>query len=200
MKLLHIIFFLLSKKSGQLKAFWRAEISSNGRINPFRLHIAHKCRDRHFLLWWRLANQMTLVGSKRQRKTAKKIGWALQMKYASDIGLTASIGIKPTFMHLTGVVISGRAVIGDHAVIHQNVTIGVKDGLSKAVANIGHHAVIGAGVCILGGVKIGHHVNIGAMSLVLTDIPDNSTYVCKVLPIVLQNRNSPTLSCAMPDT
>lgn len=181
MKILHIFAFLLSNKSDVLKQFWRDEITPKGKLTPHRLFIAHRCRTRHFLLWWRLASQMFLKGNKQQKRVAKKISWALQRKYASEIGLAATIGTRPTFVHLTGVVISDRAKIGNNAVIHQNITIGEKDD-DRCVATIGDNVSIGAGVCIIGGVNIGDNVKIGAMALVISDVPKDSTYTCRITP------------------
>ncbi len=183
--MLHIIMFLLSKKSTDLKKFWREEITAKNKLSLFRLWLAHKDRNRHFLLWWRLASQMYLHGNKQQRRVAKKINWSLQCRYASDVALKATIGLNPKFVHLTGVVISGKSIIGDNAVIYQNVTIGLRKEDDPAAATIGNNVNIGAGVCILGKVNIGHNVNIGAMSLVFSDIPDDVTYICKTEPVIM---------------
>lgn len=178
MRIIHILLFLLSKSSSELKNIWRSEITSHGKLTPFRLYIANRCRTRHFLMWWRLASQMQLKGSKRQRRVAKKISWSLQRQYASEIGLCACLGANVNFPHLTGIVISDAVTIGKNAIIYQNVTIGVKSSDDYRVAAIGDNVIIGAGACILGGVTIGNNVKIGAMSLVISDVPDNSTYVC----------------------
>lgn len=180
--MIQIFLFLLSKRSANLKSFWRAEITGKKRINPFRLYIAHKNRNRHFLLWWRLASQMHRLGNSRQKRVAKKINWSLQRRYASDVALRATIGFNPKFVHLTGVVISGKSVIGNNAIIYQNVTIGLRKDDDKAAATIGDNVNIGAGACILGNIHIGRNVTVGAMSLVLSDIPDCATYICKIQP------------------
>lgn len=185
MKLIYILLFLLSKKSAVLKQFWRAEIAPKGNINFFRLYLAHRNRKRHFLLWWRLASQMYMKGNKQQKRVAKKIHWSLQQRYASDISLKASIGVNPKFIHLTGVVISGKATIGNNAVIYQHVTIGLRNDTDASAALIGNNVNIAAGACILGEIKIGNNVKVGAMSLVLTDIPDWATYVCQMQPRII---------------
>ncbi len=185
MKIIPVILFLLSEESAELKQFWRAEITSGGKLNPFRLYMAHRSRTRHFLMWWRLASQMSIKGNKQQKRAAKKIHWSLQCRYASDISLKAAIGINPKFVHLTGVVISGKSVIGENATIYQNVTIGLRNDNDESAAHIGNNVNIGASACILGNVNIGDDVKIGAMSLVLGDIPDKSTYICQVTPKII---------------
>jgi len=104
------------------------------------------------------------------------------------VALKATIGLNPKFVHLTGVVISGKSIIGDNALIYQNVTIGLRKEDDPAAATIGNNVNIGAGACILGNVHIGNNVNIGAMSLVLSDIPDASTYFCKTEPQIVTRR------------
>jgi len=70
-----------------------------------------------------------------------------------------------------GVVIHGKAIIGDKVIIGQNVTIGRK--LSpKGVPQIGNNVYISAGSRILGDIKIGNNVIIGANSVVTKDVPD----------------------------
>lgn len=128
---------------------------------------------------------MQLNGNKRQRRVARKIGWSLQQRYASEIGLSAFLGANAHFPHLTGIVISDKVQTGKNVTIHQNVTIGVKSNNDYNVAIIGDNVTIGAGACILGGVKIGDNVKIGAMSLVLDDIPDNATYICRYEPRIV---------------
>lgn len=75
-----------------------------------------------------------------------------------------------------GVVIHDRAVIGEHCLIDQNVTIG---GTSKKfdVPKLGNRVYVGAGAKILGPVSIGSNVVIGANSVVINSIPDNSLVV-----------------------
>ena len=90
---------------------------------------------------------------------------------ACDIPFTAQIGENAYFPHRAiGVVIHGKAVIGDNATIHANVVIAGKNGETPT---IGDNCMIGAGACILGGVKIGNNCVIAAGAVVVDDIPDN---------------------------
>lgn len=62
--------------------------------------------------------------------------------------------------------------IGDNCLIHQNVTLGDKNG---GRPTIGDNCVIYAGAKILGDIHIGNNSIIGANAVVLKSCPENST-------------------------
>jgi len=74
-----------------------------------------------------------------------------------------------------GVVIHEKAVVGDHCIISNNVTIG---GSSKKEQGklpvLGNRVRVGAGCVILGDVTIGDNVIIGSNSVVVKSIAANS--------------------------
>ncbi|MBU2530281.1 MAG: serine O-acetyltransferase [Elusimicrobia bacterium] len=88
----------------------------------------------------------------------------------------ATIGRRFFIDHGMGVVIGETTEIGDDVLIYQGVVLG---GTSlekkKRHPTIGHDVVIGAGAIILGAINIGAHARIGAGSVVLKDVPANST-------------------------
>ena len=91
------------------------------------------------------------------------------------IGRGAQIAAIPSLPHgLHGIYISRYAKIGRGCRIYQNVTIGEVGGKAP---EIGENCLIGAGACIVGGVRIGSNVKIGAGAVVAQNIPDNSTVV-----------------------
>ena len=65
--------------------------------------------------------------------------------------------------------------IGDNCRIYQQVTIGNVDVAEGGRPIIGNNVIIYAGAKIVGGVKIGDNVTIAANSLVIKDVPANST-------------------------
>ncbi|MEM2978825.1 MAG: DapH/DapD/GlmU-related protein, partial [Methanomassiliicoccales archaeon] len=77
-----------------------------------------------------------------------------------------------------GVVMGETAEIGDNVCIFQGVTLGgVSTDKGKRHPTIGNNVVIGANATILGNIKIGDNVKIGAGSVVVKDVPPNSTVV-----------------------
>jgi serine O-acetyltransferase len=78
--------------------------------------------------------------------------------------------------HPYGIVIHSGAIIGNHAVIMHQVTIGAVD-LDNLAPNIGTNVYIGAGAKILGNVRIGDNCVIGANAVITRDVPDGCTVV-----------------------
>ena len=102
-------------------------------------------------------------------------------KKASWIGWESNIVEKPCFPHgISGIFISGGAVIGKNAVIFQQVTIGsnsLLDSHKQGSPVIGDNCYIGAGAKLIGRITIGNNCRIGAGTVVTKDIPDNSLVV-----------------------
>ncbi|CTS85770.1 serine acetyltransferase [Escherichia coli] len=177
----HIGTFLFSERKGHLLEYWKAEIIMRDNFTVHRLIRNGMQRQRGFLLWWRLANEMYISGNKKQRKCAIKIKNALMAKYGCDIGLGARIGKGFVLPRHSGVVIHGNVKIGENVIIRQNATIGEKESDSREnYIVIGDNVDVGAHTCIIGlNVKIGSNVKIGAMSFIMEDVPDNCTYVTR---------------------
>ena len=81
--------------------------------------------------------------------------------------------------HGEGVVIGETAVVETGVVIYQGVTLGGtgKDKGKKRHPTIMHDCIISAGAKILGGITVHENCKIGASSVVLKDVPANSTVV-----------------------
>ena len=93
----------------------------------------------------------------------------------SDIDRNARIHPSVRMPHLNGIVIHGDAVIEADCLIMQQVTIGQL--ASGPVPVIRRGAYIGAGAKVLGPVTVGENARIGANSVVLKDVPPNTTVV-----------------------
>jgi len=95
-----------------------------------------------------------------------------------EIHPAAKIGKGIFIDHGMGVVIGETTEIGDNVTLYQGVTLGgTGKEAGKRHPTVGHNVVIGAGAKILGNIKIGNNVKIGSNSVVLRDVPDNSTVV-----------------------
>jgi serine O-acetyltransferase len=95
-----------------------------------------------------------------------------------EIHPSAQIGKGFFIDHGMGVVIGETAEIGDYVTLFQGVTLGgTGKERGKRHPTLGNHVVVGAGAKILGGIKIGDNVKIGANSVVLKNVPANSTVI-----------------------
>lgn len=90
----------------------------------------------------------------------------------------ATIGKNFFIDHGTGVVIGETTIIGNNVMIFHGVTLGGtgKDKI-KRHPTIEDNVIIGAGSILLGNIKIGQNSKIGAGSIVLKDVPKNSTII-----------------------
>lgn len=95
-----------------------------------------------------------------------------------EIHPSAKIGTGFFIDHGMGVVIGETAEIGDYVTLFQGVTLGgTGKERGKRHPTVGNHVVVGAGAKILGGITIGNNVKIGANSVVLKNVPPNSTVI-----------------------
>lgn len=95
-----------------------------------------------------------------------------------DIHPAATIGRRLFIDHGIGVVIGETAEIGDDVTIYQGVSLG---GTSlkreKRHPTVKSGSVIGAGAKVLGAITIGENAKIGANSVVIKNVPEDSTAV-----------------------
>ncbi len=90
----------------------------------------------------------------------------------------AVIGKGLLIDHGIGVVIGETTIIGDDCKIYHGVTLG---GTGKQHAKrhptLGNHVLIGCGAKCLGNITIGDYAKIGANAVVVTDVPEHTTFI-----------------------
>ena len=90
----------------------------------------------------------------------------------------AKIGRRLFVDHGMGVVIGETAIVGDDVTLYQGVTLGgTGKELGKRHPTIEDSVVVGGGAKILGNITVGKNCRIGAGSVVLRNVPENSTVV-----------------------
>jgi serine O-acetyltransferase len=95
-----------------------------------------------------------------------------------EIHPAARIGRGLFIDHGAGVVIGETAEVGDDVTIYQGVTLGGTGfARGKRHPTVGDEVMIGAGSALLGPIEIGDRSKIGANSVVIHDVPPNSTVV-----------------------
>jgi serine O-acetyltransferase len=95
-----------------------------------------------------------------------------------EIHPAAKIGDGFFVDHGMGVVIGETAEIGDDVTLYQGVTLGGTGfATGKRHPTVQDNVTIGSGAKLLGPITIGHGAKIGANSVVIHDVPPNSTVV-----------------------
>ena len=122
--------------------------------------IAHKlyCNKHYFLARW--------ISQRAVRKTG------------IEIHPGAQIGQNFFIDHGNGVIIGETAIIGNNVTLYQGVTLGgTGKEQGKRHPTVRDNVMISAGAKVLGSFTIGENSKIGAGSVVLQEVPPNSTVV-----------------------
>jgi|EPASupsiteSAE347_1022098.scaffolds.fasta_scaffold07562_3 Serine acetyltransferase len=96
-----------------------------------------------------------------------------------EIAYQADIGTGFRINHAIGIVMSS-CKIGENFTIFQNSTIGKNDNCldkERCTPIIGNNVTCYTGCVVGGAIEIGDNVKIGANSVVLKDVPSNSTVI-----------------------
>lgn len=105
-----------------------------------------------------------------------------------DIHPAALIGQRLFIDHAAGVVIGETAIVGSDVTMYQGVTLGgTGKGHGKRHPTICDRVFIGNNANILGNLTVGENSRVGAGSVVLSDVPPNSTVVGVPAHIVYRN-------------
>lgn len=122
--------------------------------------LAHKLYEKGHFFWARYISQRGV------RKTG------------IEIHPGARIGKGFFIDHGHGVIIGETTIIGDNVTLYQGVTLGgTGKEHGKRHPTIGNNVMISAGAKVLGSFTIGDNSKIGAGSVVLSEVPPNSTVV-----------------------
>ncbi|MBR1691690.1 MAG: serine O-acetyltransferase [Lachnospiraceae bacterium] len=122
--------------------------------------IAHKLYLRKHYFWARWVSQRAV------RKTG------------IEIHPGAKIGKGLFIDHGNGVIIGETAELGDNVTLFQGVTLGgTGKEHGKRHPTVGNNVMICSGAKVLGSFKVGDNSKIGAGSVVLEEVPPNSTVV-----------------------
>ena len=129
----------------------------------------------HAIFWHRIASILWGIGLRLIARIIANI-----LRTLTGIEIHPAARIKEGFFidHGMGVVIGETSEIGKNVTIYQGVTLGgVSANAGKRHPTIGDNVIVGAGSKILGPLNIGSNTKIGANSVVIDDIPENSTVV-----------------------
>lgn len=134
------------------------------------LYPSFKAILRHRVAHWMYKHKMYFLARWYSQKTVRKTG--------IEIHPGATIGKGFFIDHGNGVIIGETAIIGDNVTLYQGVTLGgTGKEHGKRHPTIENNVMISAGAKILGSFTVGENSKIGAGSVVLSEVPPNSTVV-----------------------
>ena len=129
----------------------------------------------HALLAHRVAHALNSAGVPLLPRSLSMLARAIT---GIEIHPAARIGEGLFIDHGAGVVIGETADIGDNVTLYQGVTLGGTGfATGKRHPTVQDNVTIGSGAKLLGPITVGHGAKIGANSVVVTDVPPNSTVV-----------------------
>lgn len=127
----------------------------------------------HALSTYRFAHELWLAG---RRDVSLYLQSLSSKMFGVDIHPAARFGQGIMLDHATGLVVGETAVVGDNCSFLHAVTLG---GSGKETGDrhpkIGNNVLIGAGAKILGNIKVGNCARVAAGSVVLADVPADTT-------------------------
>ena len=129
----------------------------------------------HALLAHRVAHALDGAGTPLLPRSISMLARAVT---GIEIHPAARIGEGLFIDHGAGVVIGETADIGDNVTLYQGATLGGTGfATGKRHPTVQDNVTIGSGAKLLGPIIVGHGAKIGANSVVITDVPPNSTVV-----------------------
>ena len=106
----------------------------------------------------------------------------------ADIHPSALLGRRLFIDHAMGVVIGETAIVGSDVTLYQGVTLGgTGKGHGKRHPTVCDGVFIGNNANVLGDITVGENSRVGAGSVVLSDVPPNSTVVGVPAHIIYRN-------------
>ena len=150
-----------------------------------RLEVVLLYSGLHAMWWYRIYHYLWKHGWFFVARVLSQVSRFLS---GIEIHPGATIGRRFFIDHGMGVVIGETAEVGDDVTIYQGVTLGGTSlNKGKRHPTICDRVVIGGGAKVLGNITIGENCRIGAGSVVLRDVPADSTVVGVPGHIVFRN-------------
>ena len=153
-----------------IEAYQRNDPAARSKFEIFLLY-----NGLHAQIYYRIAHWLYVHELKFLARWVSQIA---RHRTGVEIHPAAKIGRRLVIDHGTGIVIGATAEIGDDCLIYQGVTLGGTGAQKgKRHPTLGNNVMVGCGAKILGPFKVGDNARIAANSVVLKEVPPNSTVV-----------------------
>ena len=153
-----------------IEAYQRTDTAARSKFEVFWLYNGLHAIMYHRVAHWLFTHHMKFLGRWVSQIARRRTG--------VEIHPAAKIGRRLVIDHGMGIVIGATAEIGDDCLFYQGVTLGGTGAArGKRHPTIGNNVMIGCGAKVLGPFKVGDNARIAANSVVLNEVPANSTVV-----------------------
>lgn len=153
-----------------IEAYQRNDPAARSKFEIFWLYNGLHAIMYHRVAHWLFTHHMKFLGRWVSQIARRRTG--------VEIHPAAKIGRRLVIDHGMGIVIGATAEIGDDCLFYQGVTLGGTGAArGKRHPTIGNNVMIGCGAKVLGPFKVGDNARIAANSVVLNEVPANSTVV-----------------------
>ena len=153
-----------------IEAYQRNDPAARSKFEVFWLY-----NGLHAVMYYRVAHWFFTHGMKFIGRWISQIA---RRRTGVEIHPAAKIGRRLVIDHGTGTVIGATAEVGDDCLLYQGVTLGGTGAArEKRHPTLGNNVMVGCGAKILGPFKVGDNARIAANSVVLEEVPANSTVV-----------------------
>ena len=153
-----------------IEAYQRNAPAARSKFEVFWLYNGLHAIMYHRVAHWLFTHHMKFLGRWVSQIARRRTG--------VEIHPAAKIGRRLVIDHGMGIVIGATAEIGDACLFYQGVTLGGTGAArGKRHPTIGNNVMIGCGAMVLGPFKVGDNARIAANSVVLNEVPANSTVV-----------------------
>ena len=153
-----------------IEAYQRNDPAARSKFEVFWLYNGLHAIMYHRVAHWLFTHHMKFLGRWVSQIARRRTG--------VEIHPAAKIGRRLVIDHGMGIVIGATAEIGDDCLFYQGVTLGGTGAArGKRHPTIGNNVMIGYGAKVLGPFKVGDNARIAANSVVLNEVPANSTVV-----------------------
>ena len=153
-----------------IQAYMARDPAARSPLEVYFLYPGLKATRSHRRAHWFYEHNMKFI--------ARMISQASRHRTGIEIHPGAKIGKRLVIDHGMGIVIGETAEIGDDCLLYHGVTLGgTGKETGKRHPTIGNNVLIGTGAKVLGPFKVGDNSRIAANSVVLSEVPPDSTAV-----------------------
>ena len=161
---------MFSNLKETIAAYQARDPAARSWLEILLLYPGIKAVHSHRLAHWCYRHNLKFLARAISQRSRRRTG--------IEIHPGATIGRRLVIDHGMGIVIGETAEIGDDCLIYHGVTLGgTGKDVGKRHPTIGNNVLIGTGAKVLGPIRVGDNSRIAANSVVLKEIPEDSTAV-----------------------